>query len=233
MKLRHILLLTGAIALMSAPAWATPRHGHSNKGSTHRPSSTPVGPPTSTPNNENNPGAANRTAGKDNGQGANGQGAGNGQGQNNPNDQGKGKGQGNGKGKGHSHKCTPHKVAYVASGKLVSQTLTKNADGTYTGEVVVEVGHTNHHGSTDKGKTVTYKLANAHVTFALADTNKDGSVGPDDLVAGDRVHVLGKITTLAKKCSQTEFVAETTIRKAVFHAPVTTTTTSTSTTMSS
>jgi hypothetical protein len=33
--------------------------------------------------------------------------------------------------------------------------------------------------------------------------------------------VIGKITTLSKKCSQSGFTATTTIRKVTFHAPVT------------
>jgi hypothetical protein len=120
---------------------------------------------------------------------------------------------------GKSHKCTPHKVAYVASGVLSSQTLAKNADGTYSGGVTVEVKRTNHHAAADKGKTVTYNVSSVHITFGLKDTNSDGSVGLDDLKTGDRVQLNGKITTLAKKCSQTGFAAETTIRKIVFHAP--------------
>jgi hypothetical protein len=133
-----------------------------------------------------------------------------------------GKGKGN-HGQGHhgaSHKCTPHSVGYVAGGTLVSQTLTKNSDGSYSGEVTVEVAHTNHHAVADKGKTVVYKVTNIKVTFGLSDTNNDGTVGLDDLAKGDRTHVNGKITALAKKCNQSEFTAATTIRRIVFHAPV-------------
>jgi hypothetical protein len=68
---------------------------------------------------------------------------------------------------------------------------------------------------------VTYKVENVHVTFGLADTNNDGSVGLDDLKVGDRVKAIGKITTLAKKCDQSTFTAQLTIRKIVFHVPVT------------
>jgi hypothetical protein len=118
---------------------------------------------------------------------------------------------------GHSHKCTPRSVGYVASGKFVSDTLTKNADGSYSGVLVVEVVHTNHHAAADKGKTVTYTLTNARLTLAISDTNKDGSVGVDDLVTGDRTHVIGRITRLAHGCSQTGFTATTTVRHVVFH----------------
>jgi hypothetical protein len=118
-----------------------------------------------------------------------------------------------------SHKCKPHAIAYVASGTLVSQTLAKNADGSYSGDVVVNVMHGNHQAKTDKGTTKTYTVTNVRVTFGLADTNNDGSVALDDLAAGARVKLIGKITTLAKKCDHSSFTAATTIRKVVFHAP--------------
>ena len=129
-----------------------------------------------------------------------------------------GKGKGN---HGKSHKCAPHGVGYVASGTLVSQTLKQDEGAsTYSGEVVVDVTHANHHAAADNGKTeMKYTVSKVHVTFGLADTNNDGSVGLDDLMTGDRVHLNGKITTLAKKCDQTGFTAETTIRMIVFHAP--------------
>ncbi|HEV3094864.1 MAG TPA: hypothetical protein VGY30_10165 [Solirubrobacteraceae bacterium] len=124
---------------------------------------------------------------------------------------------GKGANPGQSHRCTPHSVGYVAGGTLVSDSLTKNADGSYSGELVVEVTHTNHHAAADKGKKVTYTLTNAHLTLAVSDANKDGSVGIDDLVTGDRTHVIGRITTLRHNCSQTEFKATTTVRHVVFH----------------
>jgi hypothetical protein len=188
--IRKILLAAGAAALMSTPAWALPSQTPSNGGTEHAP--------------------ANHHSGKASG---NGKGSGDSNGHS-------GTQHGN-SGSRHdkSHKCTAHKVGYVARGNLVSQTLAKNADGTYSGDVVVEVAHTNHHAAGDKGKTVTYTVANAHVTFGLPDTNSDGTVGVDDLVKGDRVHLIGKITALAKKCDPTEFKATTTIRKIVFHAP--------------
>jgi hypothetical protein len=123
---------------------------------------------------------------------------------------------------GKSHKCKPHKVAYVAVGTLVSQTLAQDAGAsTYSGDVVVNVTRTNHNGRADKGQQVTYTLTKARVTFGLQDTNNDGSVGLDDLVANAPVRVIGKITALAKKCDKSSFTATTTIRKVVFHAPAT------------
>ncbi|HVA20082.1 MAG TPA: hypothetical protein VMU55_07900 [Solirubrobacteraceae bacterium] len=114
----------------------------------------------------------------------------------------------------------PHKVGYVASGTLESWTLNENTDGTYSGEVEVKVTHTNHHAKGDNEKITKYPVTKVHVTFGgIADTNKDGKITPADLAKGDRVKVIGKITALAKKCDQSKFTAETTIRKIVFHAP--------------
>jgi hypothetical protein len=210
--IRKILLAAGAAALMSTPAWALPSQTPSNGGTEHAPATTPVGPPSTTPNNTDNPGSANRHFAKASANGGKGSGGSNGQ---------SGAQHGNSGTHGKSHKCVAHKVGYVANGMLVSQTLTKNTDGTYSGEVVVEVTRTNHHAAGDKGKTVIYTVANVHVTFGLADTNSDGTVGVDDLAKGDRTQLIGKITALAKKCDSTEFKATTTIRKIVFHAPAT------------
>jgi hypothetical protein len=193
MIVKRILLTASAVTLMTSPAWALPGLAPAAQGKGH-------GPPSTTPNNTNNPGSSHRSP----------------EGTKNTGGQGHGK-PGH---PGNSHKCKPHKVGYVVSGTLVSQTLTKNADGTYSGEVTVEITHTNHHAAGDKG-TKTYTVTNVHVTFGLADTNNDGSVGPDDLKAGDQVKVIGKITALAKKCNQSGFTATTTIRKVVFNAPVT------------
>jgi hypothetical protein len=203
---RKILIATGAAALMSTPAWALPSQTPSNQG-TERAPSTPVGPPSTVPNNADNPGSANRS-GKTHGA-----------------SQGKGHGPAGTTGpnghRGRSHKCTPHKVAYIAGGTLVSEKLEKNADGTYSGELEVQVTRSNHHASADTGKAVTYTLTKAHVTFGLQDTNNDGSVGLDDLANGDRTHLIGTVTALARKCPHGEFTATTTIKRVVFHAPAT------------
>lgn len=125
---------------------------------------------------------------------------------------------------GKSHKCQPHRVGYVAAGTLVDQTLALDAGSspeTYSGDLTVAVTRTNHHARADKGTNKTYTLANARVRLDIADVNADGTVGLDDLVAGDRVRVIGKITVLAKKCDQTGFTATTTIRKVIVHAPAT------------
>lgn len=137
-----------------------------------------------------------------------------------PNHSDKGKGHGDSGNHGKSHKCMAHNVGYVAGGTLgTTETLTKDEGAeTYSGMVEVEVTHTNHHAAADKGTTVTYTVSKVHVVFGLQDTNKDGSVGLDDLAKGDRVHVIGKITAVAPKCKG-EFTPTKTIRRIVFHAP--------------
>jgi hypothetical protein len=186
---RRLLLPAAAAALMTGSALA-PALAPAHTGE-HK------GPPTNRPNNTSNPGSTHRsTEGTEN--------------------------TGGNHGKSGAHKCRVHKHGYVARGVLVSWKLEKNADGTYSGELTVEVKRTNHHARVDKGTTRTYKekeLEKVHVTFGLADTNKDGSVGLDDLKAGDRVKVIGRITTLRKKCDHKEFTPTTTIRHVVFHAP--------------
>jgi hypothetical protein len=214
MIVKKVLLVATAAAFMSTPAWALPGNAPSNQGTAHAPSTTPVGPPSTTPNNTNNPGSSHRHS--QSGEG----------GKEHKGDHGSGESGNSHKPShpghpGQSHACKPHRVAYVASGTLVSQTLTKNTSGTYSGEVTVKVLHANHHAAGDVNATTpkTYKVENVHVTFGLADTNNDGSVGLDDLKEGDRVKLIGGITRLGKHCNQEGFTATTTTRRIVFHAP--------------
>ena len=108
-----------------------------------------------------------------------------------------------------SHKCVPRNEAYIASGALVSWSATKNANGTYTGTVRVHVSKANHHASATKGNDVTYTLSGAKAAF--------GS-GANPPMAGDPVKVIGRISVLAKKCSQTGFASKVTARKIAVHA---------------
>ena len=197
MFIRKTLMAATAAALVSAPAWALSGNASSNGA----PSTTPVGPPSSTPNNLANPGHLKH---EDN-DGHHGNGA---TGKSGPH--------------GKSHKCAPHKVAYVAAGTLVSDSLTKNADGTYSGTVTIKAKHFNHHAKvqTEAEKTTekTYTLTNAHLVFAVTDTNNTGA-GVDDLKVEDRVALIGKITTIAKKCDHSKFKSEITIRQVIFHDP--------------
>jgi hypothetical protein len=126
-----------------------------------------------------------------------------------------------------SHKCAPHKVAYVAAGTLVSQTLVVDAAAaarggskpTYSGDVTIDVAKANKAARGDKGTTKTYTLDHARVVLGLDDQNSDGRVDLADVAAGDRVKVIGKVTKLSKKCDQTGFTPELTIKKLIVHAP--------------
>ena len=119
-----------------------------------------------------------------------------------------------------SHKCTPHKVAWIVRGTVVSQALTREDDGTYSGDVVVTVKRTNRHARDQRAdpQPKTYTLDHAKVRFGVSDTG-DGTVDQADVVPGDRVKLLGKITKLRRKCDQSGFEATTKIRRVVFQDP--------------
>lgn len=189
--IRKTLFAAAAAALMSTPAWAFADASPNGVAHGHVPSTTPVGAPGNHPSE--------------------------------PGDHGQGKGpSGNHGQNGSSHRCHTERVGFIIAGTLVSQKLTANSDGTYSGEITVKVTHTNHHAVGEKEVTTekTYTLTSAQVTFALTDANSDGSVGLDDLVEGDRVMLVGKITKLANKhCDRSKFTAEKTIRHIVFLAP--------------
>lgn len=112
-----------------------------------------------------------------------------------------------------SHKCTPHSVGYRASGALVEQALTQTAgaatprrgDDRYSGTLKVNVRRANHRAATGEQ---TYTLDNARVRFYDADHNGTA----DELKAGDRVKVRGKMTRLARKCDSSGFEPTVTVR---------------------
>ncbi len=102
-----------------------------------------------------------------------------------------------------SHKCTAHKVAFIASGTLVSWTATANSDGTYTGSIVVNVTRTNHHAAANTGSQ----------PFTLTSTKVRFGKGATPPAAGDRVKLIGKITAVAKKCSDQSGAGMVTLRR--------------------
>jgi len=201
MFIRKTLMAATAAVLVSAPAWALPAAAGSNGA----PSTTPVGPPSTTPNNLTNPGHLKQGANDQDNNGHHGNGA---TGKSGPH--------------GKSHKCAPHRVAYVVHGTLVLEpTLTKN-DGTYSGKLTVNVKRFNHHAKPENPEKLEevkreFTLTNVHVVFAISDTNKDGSVDALDLKVGDQVTLIGKITVLAKKCDHSKFEAKKTFRQVIFH----------------
>lgn len=104
-----------------------------------------------------------------------------------------------------SNKCQPHKVSYDVHGKLVSGSLTKNSDKTWSGTLTVHVNRTNKHAKDQKGTDQTYTLD--HVKGKVGKGEDPNALTPDS-----RVEVKGKITKLAKKCDQTGFTPTVTVK---------------------
>lgn len=92
-------------------------------------------------------------------------------------------------------------------GTVVSHTLTKNDDGTYSGDVTVEAKQWNRRarhgadfdGSNDATEQKTYTLDHATVRFKVSDKSGDGETDATDVVAGDRVLLAGKS---GRRCGQ-------------------------------
>jgi hypothetical protein len=103
-----------------------------------------------------------------------------------------------------SAKCTAHRVGYVASGALVQWSATQNADGTYTGTIVVTVMKANHHAKSAEGTSVSYTLTDAKVSLNGSTTTP---------VAGATVKLIGKINSIAKKCTSQTGAGIVTVRK--------------------
>lgn len=214
MILKKAMLLGAIMALGSTPAWALPGGQHGNKGG---PPGTPgaKGEQSPEPSQPRSKGAEHHredSTSKGNG---------------------KGKGRGNGPGGVRSHRCVTHAVAYVASGVLVSDTLVEGADRTYSGELTVEVEHGNRHSRGDQEAKKTYDVQDVRLTLSLPSFPKGHFVGTNDLMPGDHVQLIGRITALPKGCAVSEFTPQLTIGKIVIHGPRHTTTTTTTTTSTS
>jgi hypothetical protein len=103
---------------------------------------------------------------------------------------------GNGDHPSQSHKCKPHNVGYIESGTVdmtTASTLAKNADGTWSGTLVVDVSRTNHWAKNAKGTTVTTTFTSAKLTVRF-----DG--GTTGFTGGERVKLIGKLAVVGKKC---------------------------------
>jgi hypothetical protein len=117
-------------------------------------------------------------------------------------------------------KCQPRAVGYNARGTLVSPSLNQTAGATtpergddrYGGTVEVDVTKANHKAPTGPQ---TFTLTDARVKFADADHNGVA----DEPKAGDRVKLHGKITKLNRKCDQTGFTPQITVRHVRFKPP--------------
>jgi hypothetical protein len=105
--------------------------------------------------------------------------------------------------------CTPSNRGLNTSGTLVAAAVTKNADGTYSGTITVNVTKANHKAPTG---SQTYTLDRAKVTFHKG-------VDAAAPAPGSRVKVHGKITALPKKCSTTGFTPTVTVKKVDLSQP--------------
>jgi hypothetical protein len=119
-------------------------------------------------------------------------------------------------------KCEPRAVGYNARGTLVSASLTQTAgqatpkrgDDRYSGSVEVDVKKANHKAPTG---VQTFSLTNAKVRFY--DANDDNVA--DEPKAGDRVKLHGKITQLKRRCDETGFTPQITVRHVRFRPAAT------------
>ena len=118
---------------------------------------------------------------------------------------------------GKSHRCKVHRAGWVVRGTVDAQSLAANADGTYSGDVTVDIVRTNKHARGETG-TKTYTLTNVRAAFEGSDTSGDGSVDLSDVAAGDRVALIGKVTRVHKRCDQSG-AGDVTIRRVVFDDP--------------
>jgi hypothetical protein len=101
-----------------------------------------------------------------------------------------------------SHKFSAGWHHKFAAGTLVSQDLTKNDDGTYSGTVTLNlVKWGRHHGmarsawaneSQSQSAQRQFTLDHAKVKFDVTDQDPTGTVDQSDLRAGDRVVLFGK-----------------------------------------
>jgi hypothetical protein len=117
-----------------------------------------------------------------------------------------GKSQGKGKRTGQKNKprgrcARKHARAFVAKGTLVSFIPTADtADAATAGELTVNVVSGNRHSRGHRGEQ-SFALTDERVSFrGVTDTNATG-VGFDDVVAGDRVMLVGKLLTPKRRCA--------------------------------
>jgi hypothetical protein len=125
-----------------------------------------------------------------------------------------GRGNHGSKGAEHSRKCD-HKVGYVEGGTIdatTASTLAQNADGTWSGTLVVDVTRANHWARADKGKTVTYTFTNATLKVHF-----DGGATAGTFTAGERVHLIGKLSAAGKHCTAPSTPAAPVFRMVVVH----------------
>jgi len=113
----------------------------------------------------------------------------------------------------HGPKCTPKAHKYKVRGTLVSGSLTKEADGTYSGDLTVHITKADHGYKSEKDTDQSYTLDHAKVHI------HKGAGDASALTAGDKVKLDGTRTRLNKKCDQTGFTPVTVIKRGNIHKP--------------
>ncbi len=111
-----------------------------------------------------------------------------------------------------SRKCTLHKVAYIASGTVLTWTAAQTGTSDiWNGPISITVTHANHHAK-QNAMGGSYTLTNTKVTLGKGVTMP---------ATGDRVVLIGKITEAAKKCGAVTGSGAVTVRKVDVKAPKT------------
>ena len=111
---------------------------------------------------------------------------------------------------GKSHKCRAHAVGYVFAGKVADAAAVTKTDDGYAGTLTVEVTRANHWARALKGTQYAVELDGARVRLGKGLTTS--------LPAGTRVQVIGKVTTVAKKCDDKSQAGVVTLKKVVLKA---------------
>lgn len=119
-----------------------------------------------------------------------------------------------------SHKCSTHRVSYIAHGTYVtsSPTLTKGTWGPGSLEIVLQSA--NHHFKRANGVTIKKSAKGTDATFMVGNTaTVTLAKGLTAVAKRDPITVLGTITERSGKCTGT-FTPTVTVRKIDVRKPV-------------
>jgi hypothetical protein len=104
-----------------------------------------------------------------------------------------------------SHKCTAHKVAYIAQGTYVSSSPSLTPSKSWSGTLMIKLKSANHHFAKANGLTVkkkgvkgtdyTFTITGAKVTF--------GKGVKSPATTRDHITVRGTVTEFSGKCTST------------------------------
>lgn len=112
--------------------------------------------------------------------------------------------------RGKSHKCKAHSVGYVFAGTVADAAVVTKTDGGYAGTLTVKVTRANRWARALKGTEYAVKLDGARVRLGEGLTTS--------LPAGTRVQVIGKVTSVVKKCDDQSQAAVVTLKKVELEA---------------